>query len=212
MHTNFNFFFTSCNLCFSWKTRQFVRCGQLVSSVCCLVWDNIFLSRSKCRRTRRAEYELQVVKVGNSAVVLPINIYRLSMWQQYLPAKSIPKYRLSYFIFPFSKDWKIHLYSVYDLVCIESIEGIWNERAYSTLGQKSSIYPKIHILKITLHKIYIFNISFFTKFTFSKSQFQILVNKKLIFEFPAFSLFSFRTKYHWSLGGFTKCFCARQHH
>ena len=85
---------------FSWKTRQFVRCGQLVSSVCCLVWDNIFLSRSKCRRTRRAEYELQVVKVGDSAVVLPINIYRLSMRQQYLPAKSIPKYRLS---FPFQK-------------------------------------------------------------------------------------------------------------
>ena len=35
------------------------------------------------------------------------------------------------------------------------------DRCFFTLGQKSSIYPKIHILKI----------SFFTKFTISKSHF-----------------------------------------
>ena len=44
----------------------------------------------------------------------------------------------------------------------------------STLGQKSSIYPKIHILKIsffTKFTISIFKSSFFTKITFSKYHF-----------------------------------------
>ena len=42
------------------------------------------------------------------------------------------------------------------------------------LGPKSSIYPKIHIFKILFLakiQIHIFNVSFFTKFTFSKSLF-----------------------------------------
>ena len=37
---------------------------------------------------------------------------------------------------------------------------------YLKLGQKSTFYPKIHTLKITIfHKIHISEISFFTKFT-----------------------------------------------
>ena len=40
-------------------------------------------------------------------------------------------------------------------------EGFYSYIEVSTLGQKSSIFPKIHILKISL----------FTKFTFSKSHF-----------------------------------------
>ena len=61
-------------------------------------------------------------------------------------------------------------------------------RYIHTLGQKSSIYPKIHILKT----------SFFTKFTFSKShysqnsQFQSLICHKIhIFKVSFFTKFTF---------------------
>ena len=72
---------------------------------------------------------------------------------------------------------------------------------YHTLGQKSTIHPKIHILRISFltkftilkshfsqnshfqnlifHKIHNFKISFFTKFTFSKYHFrQKITNSK----------------------------------
>ena len=96
----------------------------------------------------------------------------------------------------------------------------------STLGQKSSIYPKIHNLEITIftkftiwksqfsqnsqfenlifHKIHNFKVSFFTKFTIWKShfsqnsQFENLIFHKIhIFKVSFFTKFTF-TKSHLS--------------
>ena len=60
----------------------------------------------------------------------------------------------------------------------------------STLGQKSTIYPRIHILKISFYKKnLIFKVSFYTKFTISKSHFwqnshfqSLMIHKVHIFQ------------------------------
>ena len=135
--------------------------------------DDLHVRIQRCQRRRKAGLDVLQARIGRRKVLEkesapnfyyhPISFISFSSVENPANAnllmKGKPIQMLFYSSWMIFQDW-------INNVLIDS------KISYDTLGPKSSIYSKIHILKISFFtKIHIFKISIFTKFTLSKSQF-----------------------------------------